>query len=115
MPVLVVNATTDPERAAEVQEILATAGYTQTSPYPSAPVETTQVVFGGGYASAAEDLASRLGVQDSQVFENTEVIGLQLLIGADLSTGDRVVVPPLGTDLRGQTADQVTCQAASPF
>lgn len=115
IPVLVINATSDPDRAAELQEILADAGYTQTTPYPSAPVDTTQVIFGEGYETVAQDLATQLGVPEGQLFANSEVQGIQLLIGADLATGDRVVVPPLGTDLRGQTAEQVTCQAVSGF
>jgi hypothetical protein len=115
VPVLVINATTNPDRATELQEILADAGYSQATPFESAPAANTQLVFGTGYESVAADLAAQLGVPEAQVFPNPEVIGVQLVIGADLATGDRVVVPPLGTELRGQTAEQVTCQAASGF
>jgi LCP family protein required for cell wall assembly len=113
VPVLVINATTDTARGAEIQQLLAAAGYTQSSPYESVPAEVSQVVFGPGYETAAADLAARFGIPDSQVLLSEQTVGVQLVVGADLATGSKVVVPPLGSDLDGQTADQVTCQATS--
>ena len=113
VPVLVVNATSDPERAAEVQELLVAAGYTQAAPYASVPAELSQVYFSSGYEAAGADLAARFGVPQSQVTLDESAAGVQLLVGADLATGSRVVVPPLGSALEGQTADEVTCQSSS--
>lgn len=113
VPVLVVNGTTDPERSTELQELLVTAGYTQAATYPSVPTERTQVYFSTGYEAAAADLAARFGVPQSQVSLDESAAGVQLLVGADLATGSRVVVPPLGSALEGQTADEVTCQSSS--
>ncbi|MHA7238668.1 LCP family protein [Arthrobacter sp. TMS1-12-1] len=113
VPVLVVNATENPDRGAEVQELLLAAGYTQATPYASVPAELTQVYFSTGYEDAAADLAARFGVPQSQVSLDESAAGVQLLVGADLATGSKVVVPPLGSGLQGQTADQVTCQASS--
>ncbi|WP_082046319.1 LCP family protein [Arthrobacter sp. L77] len=113
VPVLVVNATSDPERAAELQELLVAAGYTQAVPFASVPAEMSQVYFSSGYEAAAADVADRFGVPQSRVTLDESAAGVQLLVGADLATGPRVVVPPLGSALEGQTADEVTCQASS--
>ncbi|MBG6225553.1 LCP family protein required for cell wall assembly [Arthrobacter sp. CAN_A2] len=113
VPVLVVNATSNPERAAEVQELLAAAGYTQAALFEAVPAELSQVYFSTGYEAAAADVAARFGIPQSQVALDEAAAGVQLLVGADLATGSRAVVPPLGTALDGQTADEVTCQSAS--
>ncbi len=113
VPVLVINATTDAGRGAAVQQLLVDAGYTQTAPFASVPAEVSQVVFSAGYDAAAADVAARFGIPESQVFLSEQAAGVQLLVGADLATGTRVALPPLGSDLEGQTADQVTCQATS--
>lgn len=113
VPVLVINATTDADRGAAIQQLLVEAGYTQTTPFASVPTEVSQVVFSTGYDAAAADLAARFGIPESQVFLSEQAAGVQLLVGADLATNAKVVPPPLGSDLEGQTADQVTCQATS--
>jgi LCP family protein required for cell wall assembly len=113
VPVLVVNATADADRAAEVRQLLADAGYTQSSPFEAAPAETSQILFGTGYDGAAADLAARFGIPGQQVLLSDAVVGIELLVGADLATGTKVAVPPLGSELEGQTAEQVTCQASS--
>ncbi|WP_104119050.1 LCP family protein [Arthrobacter sp. B1805] len=115
VPVLVINATTDTTRAAEMVQLLVQAGYSQAAPFESMPVETSQIFFGTGYDGAAADLAARLGVPESEVLFDETAVGIELLVGADLATGSKVVIPPLGADLEGQTADQVTCQASSGF
>ncbi|WP_434994223.1 LCP family protein [Arthrobacter sp. Ld5] len=113
VPVLVVNGTSNPERSTEVQELLVAAGYTQAATYASVPTEQTQVYFSTGYDAAAAEIAARFGVPRSQVTLDESAAGVQLLVGADLATGSEVVVPPLGSALEGQTADEVTCQSAS--
>lgn len=113
VPVLVVNATTEANRAVEVQQLLLQAGYTKATPFRSVPAETSQILFGTGYDGAAADLAARFGVPESQVLSDAGTVGVQLIVGADLATGSKVVIPPLGSELEGQTADQVTCQASS--
>lgn len=113
VPVLVVNATTNANRAVEVQQLLLEAGYTQATPFRSVPAETSQILFGTGYDGVAADLATRFGVPESQVLFDAGTVGVQLIVGADLATGSTVVLPPLGGELEGQTADQVTCQASS--
>lgn len=113
VPLLVVNATNDPSRATEVQRLLITAGYLQASHAESVPADSTQLFFGTGYDDVADDLAARFGVPAEQVSFDETVIGVELLVGADLATGSKVVIPPLGSELEGQTADQVTCQASS--
>ena len=113
VPVLVINATTDPGRGVEVQRLLITAGFLQASHAESVPADTTQIFFGTGYDGVAEDLAARFGVPADRVLSDETVIGVEIHVGADLATGSQAVIPPLGSELEGQTADQVTCQASS--
>ncbi|WP_422389800.1 LCP family protein [Arthrobacter sp. N1] len=113
VPLLVVNATTDAGRAAEVQRLVLEAGYTQATTFESVPAETTLVVYGPGYDAAAADVATRFGVATPNVIADPGLVGVQVQVGADLATGSAVVVPPLGNELDGQTADQITCQASS--
>ncbi len=115
VPLLVLNATNDPNRGADVQQLLLDAGYTQASPLQAEQQETTQILFGAGYAAAAAELAERFGVQASQVLYSETANGLELVVGSDLSTGTSVDRPPLSSALDGQTADQKTCQATSGF
>lgn len=113
VPVLVINATTDADRGDEVAELLTDAGYLQASTLETVPSETSQILFGTGYAGAAAELAALVGVPESQVVFSASAAGVELLVGADFARGDTVVIPPLGSELDGQTADQVTCQASS--
>ncbi len=113
VPLLVVNATSDAERGEELQQLLVGAGYSLASTLEAQPAETTQIYFSTGYQGVAADLAARFGVPQSQVLPDEAAAGVQLMVGADLASGSRVVVPPLGSELEGQTADQVTCQASS--
>ena len=113
VPVLVVNATTKASRATELQRLLLEAGYEQATTFQAAPADTTLVVVGPGYEAAAAELAARFGVAEAQVVSDPSLVGVQLQVGADLATGTRIVAPPLGSDLQGQTAEQVTCQASS--
>jgi LCP family protein required for cell wall assembly len=113
VPLLVVNATSDAQRGGELQQLLVDAGYALASTFEAQPAETTQIYFSTGYEGVAADLAERFGVPQSQVLPDEAAAGVQLMVGADLVSGSKVVVPPLGSELEGQTADQVTCQASS--
>lgn len=113
IPVLVLNATNDPDRGGEVQELLLDTGYTQAVPLDAEQAEETQILFGTGYDAAAADLAERFGVPAARVLFSGTATGLQLVVGVDLATGTRIVRPPLSSELDGQTAEQKTCQASS--
>jgi LCP family protein required for cell wall assembly len=113
VPVIVVNGTADPSRAGQVQQLLLDAGYEQAVPQEAPPAAASQIYFGQGFDGAAADLAALLGIPGDQVGFDPTATGLELLVGADFTTGTRIVVPPLGSDLQGQTAEQVTCQASS--
>ena len=113
VPIIIVNGTPDPFRARQVQQLLLDAGYVQATSLEAQPAETSQIYFGQGFDAAAADLAALLGIPADQVGSDPTASGLELLIGTDFSTGSKVVVPPLGSSLQGQTAEQVTCQASS--
>ncbi len=113
VPLLVVNATEDPDRAAELQEILRSEGYALANTLLSTPAESTQVVYGPGYEAAAAALGTRFGIAEAQILPSSAVNGIELTVGADFVSGSRVAAAALDGGLEGQTAEQATCQAAS--
>lgn len=113
VPLLVVNGTDKPARAAALQEVLRTEGYALANTLQSTPVESTQVLYGPGYEAAAAALGARFGIADVQLLPSASVNGIELTVGADFSSGTKVAAAAIDGGLEGQTAEQATCQAAS--
>ena len=113
VPVLVLNGTDRPDRAAAVQKLLASKGYVSTATADANQLEASQILFGPGYEQAARALAKQLGVDEVQLIPSPPSNGIELYVGADFARGTTVEKDALRDDLNGQTADQVTCQSAS--
>ncbi|MHA7262161.1 LCP family protein [Arthrobacter sp. TMN-37] len=114
VPLLVVNGTDDPDRAAELQEILRDQGYALANTRGSSTeVPSTQVLYGPGYEDAAAALGALFGIANVQLVPSAAVTGIELSVGADFTSGSRLPAAGLGNGLEGQTAEQTTCQAAS--
>ncbi|MBJ2119834.1 LCP family protein [Arthrobacter sp. MSA 4-2] len=113
VPLLVVNGTDSPDRAAELQQILRGEGYTLANTLQSTEIPSTQVLFGPGYEAAAAELGTRFGIADVQLVPSAAVTGIELSVGADFASGSKVASAGLDDGLKGQTAEQATCQAAS--
>lgn len=109
----VVDASDTDGRASELLEVLEEAGYTQASEGDS--IDTlpgTQVFYGPGWQSAAQQVADELGIPSSQVVASGDATTVvQLAIGEDFTSGERMELDSeVPEGLSGQTAEQFTCQ-----
>lgn len=112
VPVTVDNRSGDPDRGADIVDLLQDAGYTETeSGRTGTALAGTQIFYNPSWASAADDLAALLGVPDSQLVADNELSGLRVSIGQDFTSGEKLDLSgALPDELKGQTAEQFTCQ-----
>lgn len=114
VPVQVVDASGAQERGAEVVELLAGAGYTAAAEGAPAGEQLpgTQLGYAMGWQGAAEQVAEELGIPESQLVYDPELVsGVSLTVGEDFAEGERMQVDTeVPSELSGQTAEQYTCQ-----
>ncbi|WP_246179954.1 LCP family protein [Kocuria coralli] len=109
----VVDASDTEGRAADLIEVLSAAGYTQAAEGDSIdPLPGTQVFYGPGWQSAAQQVAEELGIPSAQVVASGDpATVVQLAIGQDFTSGDRMDLDnTVPEGFSGQTAEQFTCQ-----
>lgn len=113
IPIEVVNGSGQEDRAQELISVLADAQYTQTSEADEADTRPgTQILYGPGWQSAAQQVAEELGIPSAQVVAaGEEDTTVELIIGEDFTSGDRMELDTgVPEGLSGQTAEQFTCQ-----
>ncbi|MDO4919409.1 LCP family protein [Kocuria sp.] len=115
VPLEVTNRSEAGGRDTQVVERLRKAGYTRAGTGSSgAQLAATQVFYNPDWALAAEDVARLLNVGDDQLVASYEVTGVEVAVGQDFTSGDRLQRgSALPEDLKGQTAEQFTCQATA--
>ena len=115
MPVTVINRSDAGGRDAQLVSVLKKAGYEQTrSGRSGAQLSATQIFYHPDWAVAADDVARLLNVSDSQLVASYEVEGVEVAVGQDFTSGDRMTRDQqLPDGLDGQTAEQFTCQATA--
>ncbi|WP_307964381.1 LCP family protein [Sinomonas sp. ASV322] len=109
-PVAVANGSGVGGRAFDVAKFLIGQGFAKTTEFTANGVATTNVYFGPNFADVAKDVASALGIPDSQVHA-ANVAGVQVYVGQDFPTGTHYS-PKLPDNVVAQTAADSTCQAA---
>ncbi len=118
VPASAVNATGSSSRTKEILTLMEKLGYGVITDGGKAPsvVPITQILFEEGYEAAAADLAEALNISSAQLIKTTGISGLQLVVGEDFTSGDKVSSEKKAVSggLTGQTAEQVTCQQANP-
>ncbi|MDR7080865.1 LCP family protein required for cell wall assembly [Arthrobacter ginsengisoli] len=114
--VTVANGSGVPARTQEIIQALTAGGFTQLGQLAAAPVATTAVYYGAGYADVAADVAALLGIPATQVRPAAGVAGVQVYLGSDLvgGTPGGDVPVQLPSDIVNQTAGDVVCQQANP-
>lgn len=115
VPVTVTNRSDAGGRDAQLVPVLKKAGYEQTrSGRSGAQLSATQIFYHPDWAVAADDVARLLNVSDSQLVASYEVEGVEVAVGQDFTSGDRMTRDQqLPDGLDGQTAEQFTCQATA--
>ncbi|MDN5631124.1 LCP family protein [Kocuria sp.] len=99
----------------QLVSVLKKAGYVQAETEKSgAQLSATQIFYNPNWAAAADDVAELLNVSSSQLTASYEVAGVEVAVGQDFVSGDRMDKnSSLPEDLQGQTAEQFTCQATA--
>ncbi|WP_264795499.1 LCP family protein [Arthrobacter mangrovi] len=116
-PVEVVNSSGAEDRGAELAEQLQALGYvlaTGTEAKDTNPA--TQIFYSAGFEDVANQLAKELNVPKASVLSSEKSYGVRIAVGSDFTTGKKLkATGGVGGNLRGQTADQVTCQGSGGF
>jgi LCP family protein required for cell wall assembly len=113
-PVTVADGTGVASRGQEIAAALVGGGFTKAAPFLAAAVPKTVVYYGAGYADVAPDVASLLGIPASQIEQSPGVVGVQVYVGSDFTSGTKYGVVSVPADVVKQTAGDVKCQAVNP-
>jgi hypothetical protein len=113
--VTVANGTGLPARAQEILQAIIGGGFTRTSQFAAASTETTMVYYGAEYADVAADVAALLGIPSNQVAPFPGVVGVQVYLGTDFTTGTKYGSVTLPPDIVNQTAGDTVCQQVNPL
>jgi LCP family protein required for cell wall assembly len=113
-PVSIANGTGVPGRSQEIVQAVIAGGFTQVTQFAAVPVDTTMIYYGAEYADVAADVAALLGLPLSQMAPSTGVVGVQVYLGADFTTGTTFGAVALPPDIVNQTAGDTVCQEANP-
>lgn len=113
-PVTVANGTGVPGRSQEISRVLMAGGFTQLGQLEALAVAQSVVYYGPDFADVAADVAALLGIPATQVLPAPAIVGVQVYLGTDFSTGTGYGAVALPEDIVNQTAGDVVCQQANP-
>jgi LCP family protein required for cell wall assembly len=112
-PVSLADGSGTPGRAQELLQLITGAGFTRATTFVAQPLETTTVYFGAGFEDVAQDVAALFGIPAAQI-QPAPIIGAQLYLGSDFTSGAKYGQASVPKDVVNQTASDVVCQAANP-
>ena len=113
-PVTVANGSGVPGRGQEIVQALITGGFTQAGQFESTAVEQSVVYYGNDFADVAADVAALLGIPAAQLVPAPGIVGVQVYLGTDFTSGTAYGAAPLPDDIVNQTAGDSLCQQANP-
>lgn len=101
-------------RGQELAAALIGGGFTKTGHFLAAAASKTVVYYGTGYADVARDVASLFGIPSAQIEPSPGIVGVQVYVGSDFTTGTKFGMVSVPADVVKQTAGDVKCQAVNP-
>ena len=113
-PVTVANGSGVAGRAQEIVQALVTGGFTQTGQFEATQMTQSVVYYGAEFADVAADVAALLKIPAAQVQLAPEVVGVQVNLGTDFTSGATYGAVALPKDIVNQTASDSLCQQANP-
>jgi LCP family protein required for cell wall assembly len=113
-PVSVANGTGVPGRAQEIVQALVSGGFTQTGRLEAQAVAQSVVYYGPNFADVAADVATLLGIPPEQVLPAPALVGVQVYLGTDFTSGATYGAVALPEGIVNQTAGDARCQQANP-
>ena len=111
-PVTVANASGIEGRSEELNTFLLGKGFLVQAAVPVETTAKTVVYYSSAYRGAAVNVATALGIPQAQLKPSADILGVQVSVGTDFSTGTAYQVVQLPKDIVGQTAADQTCQTA---
>lgn len=113
-PVTVANGTGVPGRAQEIVQALVSGGFTQTGQLEAQAVAQSVVYYGPGFEDVATDVAALLGIPAGQILPAPALVGVEVYLGTDFTSGATYGAVALPEDIVNQTAGDAVCQQANP-
>lgn len=101
-------------RGQELAAALIGGGFTRAGHFLAAAASKTVVYYGTGYADVAPDVANLLGIPAAQIEPSPGIVGVQVYVGSDFTTGTKFGMVSVPADVVKQTAGDVKCQAVNP-
>lgn len=101
-------------RGQELAAAIIGGGFTKAGHFLAAPASKTVVYYGTGYADVAPDVAGLLGIPAAQIEPSPGIVGVQVYVGSDFTTGTKFGTISVPADVVKQTAGDVKCQAVNP-
>ncbi|WAH97021.1 LCP family protein [Arthrobacter sp. MMS18-M83] len=101
-------------RGQELAAALIGGGFTRAGHFLAAAASKTVVYYGTGYADVAPDVASLLGIPAAQIEPSPGIVGVQVYVGSDFTTGTKFGMVSVPANVVKQTAGDVKCQAVNP-
>ena len=113
-PVTVANGTSVPGRAQEIVQALVSGGFAQTGQLEAQAVAQSVVYYGPGFEDVATDVAALLGIPAGQILPAPALVGVEVYLGTDFTSGAKYGAVALPEDIVNQTAGDAVCQQANP-
>lgn len=114
-PVSIADGSGLPGRGEEIVRAVIAGGFAQATQFGAQPVNKTTVYYGADYADVAADVAALLGIPAEQVSLSPGLVGVQVYVGSDFTTGTRFGAVTLPPDIVNQTAGDTVCQQVNPL
>lgn len=102
-------------RGQELAAALIGGGFTKAGHFLAASASKTVVYYGTGYADVAPDVANLLGIPAAQIEPSPGIVGVQVYVGTDFTTGTKFGMVSVPADVVKQTAGDVKCQTVNPY
>lgn len=103
-------------RSLRMQEALIALGYASSEANPDDTViPESQILYGYGFKEYADQLATDLGIGQSQVQYSEFSASVSLVVGKDMALLNKLIAPPaeVQPEFQGQTAAQSPCQSVN--
>jgi len=111
-PVTVANATGIEGRSEELNTFLLAKGFLVQAAVPADTSAKTVVYYSSAYRGAAVKVATALGIPQAQLKASADILGVQVAVGTDFTSGTAYQIVQLPKDIVGQTAADQTCATA---
>jgi hypothetical protein len=105
-PITILNGSGVAGRNTDLVAALAAAGYTDTGQASAPAISATVVAYGPNFADVGADVGALFGIPATSVVPDPGIVGVQLRVGSDFSSGTTFGKAVLPQDIVSSTAGQ---------